>query len=149
MRTLLCYILLPINSAVITAQPVLLGSELPPIGTSTTYHMIYNYWAIDTTQQGAGVTWDFSAMDTVGDPVTWFILDPSATTNGSSFPNANYARMYGPSSHVTYFERTETYLDILGTGSLGPNIYSDPQRANWCQLRSSNEHPDRYRQVLR
>ncbi len=129
MRKLLLFCCLPFFSSIV-AQPSLLHSDLLPIGSVTLYNGVSNLAAIDTTIQGANVTWDFSGLVSDGSDVQFSFLDPASTAQGASFPTANYARAGTNDNYIDYFIRTDDHLDLVGFWSSGGGVvtYTDPQR---------------------
>ncbi len=115
----------------VQSQPTLLSNEIPPFGTVMNYKLILFDLNIDTTLQGAGVTWNFSNL--VGDSglseVVLAVLNPSNTPYGLSFPSSNYcvAQANLPDTSYTYFEHSTSKLERWGTYYHSIETYIDPK----------------------
>lgn len=111
------------------AQPTLNSNEMAPFGSSWTMIYTQSYNVIDTSIQGANVTWNFAAMLPSTTSFTTTIVDPAQTPYATSFPNSNYAYHETPTTAYRYFNLTSTKMERVGswTGSGGLRTYSDPQ----------------------
>lgn len=97
------------------AQPTLLSSELAPFGNTYFYKHVGTFTAIDTNQQGANQTWDFSSVLITSDPdFTVSIFDPAQSVHGIQFPNANWGTLEGPLMDYNFFVNSSTQLERVG-----------------------------------
>lgn len=87
----------------IYAQPQLTSDEMLPFGSFMEFYYADNYAIIDTSIQGADVTWDFSGLDDIaGEDLTVTIVDPAETAHGDDFPESNYAYHEEATSYNAY-----------------------------------------------
>lgn len=124
--TALCFL------AVLTqAQPSLLSSEMLPFGSVMTEKSVMNLTVVDTTIQGAGVTWNFSAFtnNTSNPDLVVNIVNPSTTPYASNFPSANYGykEVQGAATNYRYFSLTTAKMERVGSYVSNVNTYTDPQ----------------------
>jgi hypothetical protein len=82
-----------LSLSLIMAQPVLTQSDIAfQIGDT---HVIDSIAFTDMTgQEGPNMTWDLSSLTTQGTLITGDVVDPSATSTGSNFPNSTIARTF-------------------------------------------------------
>lgn len=110
-----------------------------PFGTVVHYATPTDISVLDTTLQGADVTWDFTALqnaDATNDKTTT-IASPASTPYASTYPTSNYVEVERTDSSGTekglvynYFKLTDTTLERLGAQSVytgSSSIYSDTQ----------------------
>ena len=111
------------------SQPQLTSGKMMPIGSSLKMHRVLDASIIDTTIQGADVTWDFSNLQPNVNEAdfTVDVLSPSATPFGASFPTANYTLKEGPDVSYNHYKLTSTKMERVGSYASSANIYSDPQ----------------------
>src|SRR3990172_9848579 len=132
MKTFLLMIILvlAVVNCLHAQQPALLSDEMAPFGTVFKLKQIQNLNIIDTTIQGAGVTWDFTGL--TNDPfyldLIVTITDPAQTPYSSDFPNANYSYKEEPSTAYRYFYLDTSKMERIGSWSGGVlKTYNDPQ----------------------
>ena len=113
------------------AQPELLSSEMLPFGSTMTEKAVKDLSIIDTTIQGGGVVWNFSAIttNTVVPNVLVTVTDPALTPYADSFPAANYSykEVRGTSTSYQYFILSGTKMERVGSYVSNLNTYNDPQ----------------------
>jgi len=110
------------------AQPTLLSTEMAPLGTNWIMHYSQNFNLVDTTVQGANVTWNFSSIQSNSQTLTINVVDPSQTPYGSMFPSANYCYIEGPTLTYVYFNLSSSKMERIGSWRNGTlNTYTDPQ----------------------
>lgn len=129
MKRTLLPVLLALASPLL-AQPQLTSGEMLGFGSVMNFSYADNYAIIDTTIQGAGVTWDFSDLDAIGgQDFTMEIVDPVTTSHGDDFPEANYAyhEDYGSDDAYRYFILSDEQLERIGSYSGSVNTYTNSQ----------------------
>jgi hypothetical protein len=111
-----------------TAQPVLLNSEMLPFNSQMNFQNTTSYSLIDTSIQGSNKIWDFHLIQSSGAGIQMTVKDPATTQYGSSFPGANYCYRETPDTFYSYFSRTSTKMERLGSSYYTDlTTYSDPQ----------------------
>jgi hypothetical protein len=110
-------------------QPQLTSSEMMPVGTIFKMKTVTNESIIDTTVQGANVTWNLTGLvaDNSVDEFVTQVVNPQSTPYGGSFPNANYAFKESPDIAYRYFNLTSTKMERVGSYSSALNVYTNPQ----------------------
>ncbi|MGQ0826808.1 MAG: hypothetical protein ACT4ON_00280, partial [Bacteroidota bacterium] len=114
----------------VQAQPTLLSTEMLPYGSVMTNKGIANLTVIDTTIQGAGAVWNFSALTANANPdFVVNIVNPSTTPYAASFPGSNYGyrEVTGATTNYRYFSLTGTKMERVGSYVSNVNLYNDPQ----------------------
>lgn len=112
------------------AQPVLTSNEMLPFGTLATYEYAAYYNVIDTTTQGANVSWNFSSLlpSITKTGYSIEIVDPATTPYTASFPTADYAyKEITPSVSYRYFTLSTDKFERIGSYVSSVKTYSDPQ----------------------
>ncbi|HKK12646.1 MAG TPA: T9SS type A sorting domain-containing protein [Flavobacteriaceae bacterium] len=112
------------------AQTITLTSSnnIPNVGDSFGYYYISDY-AFDVSQTGANQTWDFSSVS--GTLVTINFIDPSASMDAASFPQATLVstQTIGGINVENYYSSSSS--DFSFEGNYAPSywrtIYSDKQ----------------------
>jgi len=125
--------------AVISAQPSLTRAKMLPFGSVDQMATASDISVLDTTKQGANVTWDFTALQDA-DPtnvLSYSIANPVNTPYYSTYPTSNYVQVERNLSNgveqglsYNYFLLTDTKMERLGSQSVytgSSSIYSDPQ----------------------
>ncbi|RYD83072.1 MAG: T9SS type A sorting domain-containing protein [Sphingobacteriales bacterium] len=108
------------------AQPQITSSKMLPFGAKMRYKYVQNTYDIDTTIQGANVTWNFSNLINSSDPeINMQIADPAKTPYGSSFPDANYVRI--EDNNYRYFNLSSSKFQRVGSYTTKASKFSDPQ----------------------
>ncbi|MES2560216.1 MAG: T9SS type A sorting domain-containing protein [Bacteroidota bacterium] len=110
-------------------QTQLTSSEMMPVGTSFKMKTVTNESIIDTTIQGANVTWNLTGLvtDNSADEFNVQVVTPASTPFGGSFSNANYAFKESPDIAYRYFNLTSTKMERVGSYTTSANVYSNPQ----------------------
>lgn len=130
MKTFLTFIIVCISLNQIQAQPELLSTEMPPIGSSMVYKTLI-FGNIDSTIQGPSSIWNFSSIipDSLIPDLILNVIDPASTSQAGIFPSTNYCleQPYFTNNFYTYFNLNNTALEKLGTYSDTPNIYTNSQ----------------------
>lgn len=111
-------------------QLTLLSGEMLPFNSSFTMLTVQDPSAVDTSLNGAGVTWNFATLQPAasGAYITTNIVNPAGTPYASSFPSANYAYYEQPNGAYRYFTLTGTKMERVGSYSGGAlKTYTDPQ----------------------
>lgn len=128
--------LLPITLSILAAgsiyaQPSLTSDEMLPFGSFMEFYYPDNLEVIDTTIQGADVTWDFSDFDPIlGEGATIEIVDPAETAHGDDFPESNYGyhEIYPGANAYRYFKLTTEKMERVGSFLSGTlNTFTDTQ----------------------
>ncbi len=119
-----------LSELITLSQPVILSTDMAPFGSSYNYKGLSTFTAIDTTQQGANQTWDFSTLIPDANPIsTRTIFNPVQTIYADSFPTANYGILFLPNTTYRFYELNSTQLNATGlyeTG-LGYSYYLNPE----------------------
>ncbi|MBK7035656.1 MAG: T9SS type A sorting domain-containing protein [Bacteroidetes bacterium] len=128
--------LLPITLSILAAgsiyaQPSLTSDEMLPFGSFMEFYYPDNLEVIDTTIQGADVTWDFSDFEPIFDEgATIEIVDPAETAHGDDFPESNYGyyEIYPGANAYRYFNLTTEKMERVGSYLSGTvNTFTDTQ----------------------
>jgi|GEM_PF-1833490 len=133
---------LSLNAA--TAQ-VLLSTEMLPVTAQMNYMHPVDFNIVDTTVQGANKTWDFHTLqpDNAQGNFQITILNPAATPYAASFPGANYCMVEMPDPFYSYYNKTSSIMERLGSGSSsGINTFSDTQIEYVFPLQLGTVHND-------
>ncbi|MCB0766431.1 MAG: T9SS type A sorting domain-containing protein [Flavobacteriales bacterium] len=127
MRTLSAVLI--ICSTSLHAQPELLREEMLPYGAVVPYRYYNNFAAVDTTVQGAGVTWDMTGLTPQAGtpPFSLTMVDPADTPHDAVVSTDNYAYWEQPSNFYRFFELTPTYMQRVGSYGTSAYVYQDPQ----------------------
>jgi hypothetical protein len=110
------------------AQPTLTSAEMAAPGTTFKYKHVASFAMIDTTQQGASQTWNYSSITATTDPeYTYSIIDPNLVAEADSFPTANYGILEDGTYY--FFNRTTAKMERVGSwdAANGYIYYTDPQ----------------------
>ncbi|MFI5170739.1 MAG: T9SS type A sorting domain-containing protein [Chitinophagales bacterium] len=131
-------------------QPQLLSDEMMAVGGEWHLHEIANIYEIDTTIQGADVTWDFTAFLDGGSDFNIEIVDPTSTAHGDDFPDANYCYKETPGNSYRYFKRDADKMMRVGsyTTANGVNTFTDPQTEFVFPLELGAENLDTWDNTL-
>lgn len=110
-------------------QPQLTSSEMMPVGTTFKMRTVTNESIIDTSVQGANVTWNLTGLvtDNSADEFVVQVVTPQSTPFGGSFSNANFALKESPATAYRYFNLTSTKMERVGSYSTSVNVYTNPQ----------------------
>ncbi len=131
MKRIILSVLFCFPALFMQSQPTLLSSEMLPFEATMNFKYIIDYWDIDTTIQGQGVTWNFSSLleNTSSQGFSVTIVNPSTTPYYSYFTSSNYGyrEVYPSSTSYRYFNLTPTKMERLGSFITSANIYSNPQ----------------------
>ena len=127
-QVLITIVCLSLNQ--LRAQPELLSSEMPPIGTNMIYHNFANQ--IDTAIQGSGSVWNFSVMtpDIFYPDQHYSVVDPLTNPFISQFPGTNYCienTTWGLNNFYTYYSLTNSLFERLGSYEDTLNVCSNSQ----------------------
>lgn len=127
MKKLLLAILFVGSICYAQAQPSLTCNEMLPFGSTLNFSYAASFSVIDTTIQGANVTWNFSALSpsaTTGPIVQ--IVNPASTPNGIAFPDANYCYKETPTAY-RYFKLSSDKFERIGSFTSSLRTYTDSQ----------------------
>lgn len=108
------------------AQIVLNSNEMLAPGGKIKMKSSQSFSVIDTSVQGAGVTWDFSALVPGTDELHVEIQTPQQTPFGAFFTTANYAYKETPTAY-RYFNLSSSKLERVGSYVSSAKTYSNPQ----------------------
>lgn len=125
-RTFTLFVLL-VGCLGLIAQPVITSSFNPAPGDSYKYHPVTT--PIAPGNSGANVTWDFSSIAMVYNPLGGVYMSPSATPYVNDFPGSNVAfEAYYVVGTFHYYETTSAKLEKKGEASVqGVAVYDVPQ----------------------
>jgi hypothetical protein len=114
---------------------------MAPFNTRAEYQFTNDFSSIDTSTQGANATWNQTGVTPAGDFVMW-ILDPSVTPQGGSFPLANYVQYEESIGRYSYFRLTPDTMERVGSWTGTLNTYTDPQVEYVFPLTLGTSHDD-------
>lgn len=125
----LCVPFLALFCVTALAQPVLNSAEMLPPGNTTYMRQIATWSAVDTTLQGANMTWNYTGLsvDMTQPEFIYTIMDPAATPHSGLFAADNYAWWEQPSDQYRFFTLTPTFMQRVGSYGSGPYVMADPQ----------------------
>lgn len=134
MKNLKCISVLIFTLLFITAtlaQPTITSSWVPSIGTSYTLTVANGDEVDSPGDEGANITWDFSAITPVGAfTITNQVVSPGSTPYSSEFPDATLAFKTVLDSIDAYnFQKVSSNkVEDLGSGvtGFGHTIFDDP-----------------------
>lgn len=111
------------------AQPVLERSEMLPFGVTVPYRFYNDFAAVDTSIQGANVTWDFTGLSPQAGASTFSMtmVDPASTPHAALSAVDNYAYWEQPSGFYRFFQLTPTFMQRVGSYAGSNYVFSDPQ----------------------
>lgn len=128
---ILLFICLLLSGLTSLSQPVLLSTDIAPVGSSYNYKGLSTFSAIDTSLQGANQTWDFSTLTPDASPIsTSTIFNPAQTIYADSFPTANYGILFLPNNLYKFYTLNSTQMELTGYYDFGSGAYtyfSNPQ----------------------
>ena len=130
MKIIFTFILSLFSTTLINAQIVLNSNEMMGYGSSFTQKTVQDFTAIDTTTQGANVTWNFANLqpDNSIPDFSATIVNPASTPYGFNFPSSNYAYQESPTVAYRYFSKTSSKMERVGSWSNNNlKTYNDPQ----------------------
>ncbi len=121
-------LMLTIIPAIVWGQPTITNAEDFTIGTVLKFQKC-NPTSVSAGSSGASQTWNFSALATLPDTTTEWMVLPSSTTNGSLFPTANQVEKYSDGRFV-YVNKTANENYLVGfidtTNSYPATHYPNP-----------------------
>lgn len=114
-------------SMALFSQPVINSSFNPVPGDNYKYHPVNT--VITPGASGANVTWDFSGVQIIYNPITGKYISPASTPYANDFPGCNVAyEDHFMAGTYHYFETTSSKMEKKGYASvLVTAKYSDPQ----------------------
>ncbi|HRZ41351.1 MAG TPA: T9SS type A sorting domain-containing protein [Bacteroidales bacterium] len=127
MKKLLPFLFFVSFSMALFSQPVINASFNPAPGDNYKYHPVNT--VITPGASGANVTWDFSTVQIIYNPITGKYMSPSATPYNNDFPGCNVAyEDFFVAGTYHYYETTASKMEKKGYASvLVVANYSDPQ----------------------
>ena len=111
------------------SQPVLVPTDVLPVGASYVQFNASNASVIDTTNTGPNSVWNFGSL-TSSSNATITIQSPSSASGGSNFPGADFAQNVpgagGASAGFTFFNAGATGLELMGISTQAGNFVFNP-----------------------
>lgn len=121
----LYFALLLLSPAVLFAQPTVTNCEAFNIGTVLRFQKCNT--SVSAGPSGAAQTWDFSGLISLPDTSTEWMVPPSSTSLGGSFPTATFVEKYsnGTFVYVNASHADSSYLVGYADTTSGSTTYYD------------------------